>query len=106
MTTAGILRARDRGKLDLVRTRFSTETQSNQGSLLHERDADRGQTRRIEREIFELAASVGDWPSPTDFKAAGKNALYVAASRAGGIEQWRQLYERRMKLDENPNESQ
>lgn len=55
----------------------------------------RGRPRRwtdatIERALREYLGD-GAWPSPQEFKADGKYALYSAATKAGGIGRWRQL---------------
>ena len=46
---------------------------------------------RIEHELREFLTDRTTWPSPTEFRAAGKGALYLAASRAGGISRWRRI---------------
>lgn len=46
---------------------------------------------RIERELRAFVAEHGTWPSPPEFDAAGKRALYTAASRTGGIARWRRI---------------
>ena len=43
---------------------------------------------RIRSELEAFCAGRATWPSPTDFKAAGRGDLYVAASRYGGIAHW------------------
>jgi hypothetical protein len=45
----------------------------------------------IERELRAFLHGRGDWPSPTEFREAGRGSLYAAASRAGGIARWRRL---------------
>jgi Fic family protein len=47
---------------------------------------------RIEHELREFLAERMAWPSPADFRAAGKGPLYLAASRAGGISRWRRTF--------------
>jgi Fic family protein len=46
---------------------------------------------RIERELRAFLAERPTWPSPEEFKAAGKGSLYAAASRNGGIGRWRRV---------------
>lgn len=43
---------------------------------------------RIGTELEAFCADRTTWPSPGDFKAAGRGDLYVAASRYGGIAHW------------------
>ncbi|MDQ2981145.1 MAG: Fic family protein [Actinomycetota bacterium] len=43
---------------------------------------------RIRSELQGLLAGRRSWPTPSEFEAAGKMALYRAASRRGGIERW------------------
>ena len=45
----------------------------------------------IERELRTFLAGRTSWPTPGEFQAAGKGALYSAASRKGGIPRWRRL---------------
>lgn len=45
----------------------------------------------IERELRAFVNGRSDWPSPAQFKAAGRVSLYGAMSRAGGIARWRRL---------------
>jgi len=56
----------------------------------------RGRPRRwsdaaVERELRAFLADRTSWPSPAEFRAAGRGALYAAASRSGGIARWRRL---------------
>ncbi len=44
---------------------------------------------RIERELRTFIAERENWPSPKEFRDAGRGDLYAAASRAGGIARWR-----------------
>jgi Fic family protein len=44
---------------------------------------------RIERELRTFIAERESWPSPKEFRDAGRGDLYAAASRAGGIARWR-----------------
>jgi Fic family protein len=104
LTNAGILRARDQGKRTSYELRSTLKPRRAKAITPRTRRSSWSEDR-IEREIFELASRVGGWPSPSDFNGAGKNALYVAASRAGGIDRWRRRYEERMKLHEKPNGS-
>jgi hypothetical protein len=46
---------------------------------------------RIRTELEAFCAGRKAWPSATDFKAAGRGDLYVAASRYGGIGYWAEL---------------
>ena len=43
---------------------------------------------RILRELEDFCAGRGVWPTEREFVAAGKKALYGAASRTGGIGYW------------------
>lgn len=45
----------------------------------------------IERELRTFVAGRGSWPSPAQFRAAGRGDLYAAASRSGGIARWRRI---------------
>jgi Fic family protein len=45
----------------------------------------------IEAELREFLDRRTDWPSPREFRAAGRGPLYAAATRAGGIPRWRRL---------------
>ncbi len=45
----------------------------------------------IERELRAFVSGRGSWPSPTDFRTAGRGDLYAAASRSGGIARWRRI---------------
>lgn len=45
----------------------------------------------IESELRTYLNQVSDWPSPSEFRAAGHGDLYAAASRNGGIARWRQM---------------
>lgn len=47
---------------------------------------------RIERELGKFLAGRTTWPRPDEFRAAGQGALYLAASRAGGIARWRRRF--------------
>jgi hypothetical protein len=64
------------------------------GRATHYRLAREGGTQRHwtnDRICAELEAFCADrqtWPSPAEFKAAGRGDLYVAASRYGGIAHW------------------
>ena len=44
---------------------------------------------RIERELRTFIAERESWPSPKEFRDAGRGDLYAAASRTGGIARWR-----------------
>jgi len=46
---------------------------------------------KIEAELREFLADKTTWPRWSEFRAAGKGALYSAATRAGGIGRWRQI---------------
>ena len=46
---------------------------------------------RIERELREFLKERSAWPSPQEFRAAGKGSLYAAASRNGGVGRWRRV---------------
>lgn len=45
----------------------------------------------IEQELRAFLAAREVWPPPREFEAAGKSALYTAASKAGGIGRWRRI---------------
>jgi Fic family protein len=45
---------------------------------------------KIEKDLREFLSGRTTWPTPDDFRAAGRGALYAAASRRGGISRWRQ----------------
>lgn len=45
----------------------------------------------IERELRLFLAERSSWPSPKEFQAEGRGALYAAASRNGGIGRWRRI---------------
>jgi hypothetical protein len=47
---------------------------------------------RVERELRTLLAGRTAWPTPAEFKDAGKGALYAAASRRGSISRWRRMF--------------
>jgi len=46
----------------------------------------------IEAELRAFLAGRTEWPSPAEFRAAGKGPLYSAASKAGGMGRWRQIF--------------
>lgn len=46
---------------------------------------------RIERELREFLAERDTWPALSEFRSAGRGALYTAASRNGGIARWRRV---------------
>ncbi len=46
---------------------------------------------RIERELRSFVSGRPGWPALAEFEAAGRGALYRAASRAGGIGRWRRI---------------
>ena len=43
---------------------------------------------RIRRELDTFCANRSAWPTASEFKAAGRSDLYVAASRYGGVARW------------------
>ena len=43
---------------------------------------------RIRAELAAFCAQNGHWPRAAEFREAGKNDLYLAASRYGGIDHW------------------
>jgi Fic family protein len=45
----------------------------------------------IERELRAFLDGRSEWPSPGEFRAAGKGPLYAAATKAGGIPRWRRI---------------
>lgn len=81
LVAAGVLRAfgatRDR------RFRLATAGSSRTGRPRSWTDA------RIERELRDLTAALGHWPSYRDFEHAGRLPLYAAIQRSGGAERWR-----------------
>jgi Fic family protein len=46
---------------------------------------------RIEQELRAFLSGRGDWPPPSEFRSAGKGALYAAATKSGGIPRWRRM---------------
>lgn len=46
---------------------------------------------KIEQELRAFVAGRVSWPSPGEFREAGKGPLYAAASRSGGIGRWRRI---------------
>jgi Fic family protein len=46
---------------------------------------------KIEKELRVFLNGRGDWPAPSEFRSAGKGALYAAATKAGGITRWRRI---------------
>lgn len=47
---------------------------------------------RIQRELRQFLADCPEWPTPQQFRNAGRGDLYSAASRSGGIGRWRRLF--------------
>jgi Fic family protein len=47
---------------------------------------------KIESGLRVFLAGRGDWPSPAEFRSAGRGDLYSAATRAGGIARWRRMF--------------
>lgn len=45
----------------------------------------------IEAELREFLRGRTNWPSPSEFRAAGKGSLYAAATKAGGVARWRRI---------------
>jgi Fic family protein len=45
----------------------------------------------IEAELRAFAGRRTAWPSPAEFRAAGRGPLYAALSRAGGVSRWRRI---------------
>jgi cell filamentation protein, protein adenylyltransferase len=45
----------------------------------------------IEQSLLEFLAGRSTWPTPAEFREAGRGDLYAAASRRGGIRRWRRL---------------
>jgi Fic family protein len=43
----------------------------------------------IERELRAFLEGRSNWPTPSEFRSAGKGPLYAAATRAGGVRRWR-----------------
>jgi hypothetical protein len=72
---------------------YSNLIEGNQLSVLEAERAARGQLRtdEIERELRLFLAERSEWPTPKEFRAAGKGPLYAAAARAGGIGRWRAM---------------
>ena len=46
----------------------------------------------IERELRSFLSGRTSWPSPAEFRGAGRGDLYAAASRSGGIARWRRIF--------------
>ena len=46
---------------------------------------------RIEQELRQFVADRSTWPSPKEFRQAGRGPLYAAASKRGGIARWRRI---------------
>jgi cell filamentation protein, protein adenylyltransferase len=46
---------------------------------------------KIEQELRAFVADRPAWPSPEEFREAGKGPLYAAASKKGGIRRWRRI---------------
>ena len=46
----------------------------------------------IERELRSFLSGRTSWPSPAEFRGAGRGDLYAAASRPGGIARWRRIF--------------
>lgn len=77
-----------RGAGAASRYAFSGAVQSRQRSFRPGPPA-RWTDTAIERELREFVRGRTQWPSPDEFRRAGKGGLYAAASRAGGIARWR-----------------
>jgi Fic family protein len=45
----------------------------------------------IERELRAFLNGRSEWPTPGEFRAAGKGPLYAAATKAGGVPRWRRI---------------
>lgn len=45
----------------------------------------------IEADLRAYLEGRTSWPSPAEFRSAGKGPLYAAATKAGGIQRWRQI---------------
>jgi Fic family protein len=45
----------------------------------------------IEAEVRSFVADRAIWPSPREFRAAGKGTLYAAITKAGGVSRWRRI---------------
>lgn len=45
----------------------------------------------IEAELRAFLHGKSAWPSPREFRAAGKGPLYAAATKAGGVSRWRRI---------------
>jgi Fic family protein len=45
----------------------------------------------IEAELRAFLDGKSSWPSPAEFRAAGKGALYTAAAKHGGVGRWRKI---------------
>jgi len=84
LVKAGILRAVGSGPS--TRYRLAIQTATNGGGARG--PAPTWTENRIEAELRTFLAGRQDWPTPGEFRAAGKMALYQAASRRGGIARW------------------
>jgi Fic family protein len=63
---------------------------------VRESDGKRGRPQKwtdaaIERELRAFLTDHSSWPSPAEFRKAGRGALYAAATKRGGIARWRRL---------------
>lgn len=86
----GILVPRGRGRA----TRYAfagSPAPAASGRARRGRTAEWTETK-IEQELRAFLSDRSAWPSPGEFKAEGKSALYAAASRNGGIGRWRRLF--------------
>jgi Fic family protein len=82
----GVLRVRGSGSA--TRYLFSAAAARPSTSTRRGRPA-RWDEARIERELKVFVTGRESWPSPKEFRDAGRGDLYAAASRAGGIARWR-----------------
>ncbi len=85
----GILVPRGRGRA----TRYAfagSPPSARSGRSRRGRTAEWTETK-IEQELRAFLSDRSAWPSPEEFRAAEKGALYAAASRNGGIGRWRRL---------------
>ncbi len=81
----GVLRARGGGPGSRYVFATATRAASSRGRPQQWTEA------RIERELRTFVAGRSRWPTFAEFRAAGEDALYSAASRTGGIGRWRRL---------------
>jgi Fic family protein len=81
----GVLTARGGGPGSRYAFATATRAASSRGRPMQWNEA------RIERELRAFVVGRSRWPTFAEFQAADREALYAAASRAGGIGRWRSI---------------